>query len=237
MSRCLTLLAAGAVLTQGCIALHRPVPVDPDATFAVHLEHSGLAIDRLARGRSGEVRPAAWVRRPGAPSFVLVADGQPIAALWPTTDRVVVRSATSAEAPLVGEVASSWDDGAIRLALQPAGGPAFRSDPFAREGGGTGPAMLTRWAQTVIDVRGTYRATLRDSSGAAVGWLRTRISPYQEASRIFDGALPPAIQPELAVAAATALNGEIDWIEAHAINLYRDGSGTGPLERSIPAPR
>ena len=167
---------------------------------------------------------------------MLVADGQRIAALWPTPDRVVVRSAMSREAPLVGEVASSWDDGAIRLTLQPAGGPSFRSDPLAREGGGTGTATLTRSAQTVIDVRGTYRATLRDSSGVAVGWLRTRISPYQEASRIFDGALPAAIQPELAVAAATALNGEIDWIEDHALNVYRGNSG-GPLERSIPAPR
>ncbi len=236
MSRPIALLVAGTAMTLGCVALHRPVPVDPEATFAAHQEHAGLAIDRLARGRSGELRPAGWFRRPGAPAFVLVADGQRIAALWPTPDRVVVRSAMSREAPLVGEVASSWDDGAIRLTLQPAGGPSFRSDPLAREGGGTGTATLTRSAQTVIDVRGTYRATLRDSSGVAVGWLRTRISPYQEASRIFDGALPAAIQPELAVAAATALNGEIDWIEDHALNVYRGNSG-GPLERSIPAPR
>lgn len=227
-----------ATLACACAMLHRPVPVDPEATFAAHKEHAGLAIDRLARGRSGELRPAAWLRRPGAPTFVLVADGQRIAALWPTLDRVVVRGTTSPDAPLVGEVASSWDDGAIRLALHPAGGPAFRSDPFAREGGGTGSATLTRAAQTVIDVRGTYRATLRDSSGAAVGWLRTRISPYQEASRIFDGVLPAAIQPELAVAAAAALNGEIDWIEDHALNVYRSGGGSGgPLERSIPGPR
>ncbi len=235
MSRPIALLVAGTALTLGCVALHRPVPVDPEATFAAHQEHAGLAIDRLARGRSGELRPAGWLRRPGAPAFVLVADGQRIAALWPTPDRVVVRSAMSREAPLVGEVASSWDDGAIRLALQPAGGPAFRSDPFAREGG-AGPALLTRTVQTVIDIRGTYRAPLRDSSGAAVGWLRARISPYQEASRIFDGVLPAAIQPELAAAAATALNGEIDWIEDHALNVYRGNSG-GPLERSIPAPR
>jgi hypothetical protein len=225
-----------AVLLLGCLTLHRPVPIDPEATFAAHQEHSELAIDRLARGRSGALRPAGWLRHPGDPAFVLVADGQRIAALWPSGERVVVRSATSPEAPLVGEVASSWDAGAIRLALRPAGGPALCSDPFAREGGGTGPPTLTRAAETVIDVRGTYRAALRDPSGAAVGWLRTRIGPYQEASRIFDGVLPTAIQPELAAAAATALNAEIDWIEDHALNVYR-GSGGGPLERSIPAPR
>ena len=236
MSRPFALLVAGTALTLGCVALHRPVPVDPEATFAAHQEHTGLVIDRLARGRSGELRPPGWFRRPGAPSFVLVADGERIAAFWPDTERVVVRGTASREAPVVGEVTSSWDQGAIRLALQPAGGPAFRSDPFAREGAGTGTATLTRTAQTVIDVRGTYRATLRDSSGKAVGWLRTRITPYQEASRIFDGVLPAAIQPELAVAAATALNTEIDWIEDHALNVYRGTSG-GPLERSIPAPR
>ncbi len=225
-----------AVLSLGCASLHRPVPVDPEVTFAAHQEHAGLAIDRLARGRSGELRPAGWLRGPGDPAFVLVADGQRIAALWPTGDRVVVRASTSREAPLVGDVGSSWDGGSIRLALHPAGGPAFRTDPFAREGGGTGPATLTRAAETVIDVRGTYRATLRDPGGTAVGWLRTRISPYQEASRIFDGVLPAAIQPELAAAAATALNVEIDWIEDHAINVYRGSSG-GPLEHSIPAPR
>src|SRR2546422_5651455 len=39
-----------------------------------------------------------------SPTFVLLADGQRIAALWPSGDRVVVRSATAREAPLVGEV-------------------------------------------------------------------------------------------------------------------------------------
>ena len=216
--------------------LRRPVPVDPEATFAAHQEHAGLVIDRLARDSSGALRPPSWFRRPGAPSFVLVAGGERLAAYWPDTERVIVRRAPSTEAPVVGEVTSSWDQGSIRLALQPAGGPAFRSDPFAREGAGTGPATLTRTAQTIIDVRGTYRATLRDSSGAAVGWLRTRITPYQEASRIFDGVLPAVIQPELAVAAATALNTEIDWIEDHALDVYRGTTG-GPLEHSIPAPR
>ena len=225
-----------AALTLGCATLRRPVPVDPEATFAAHQEHTGLVIDRLARGRSGELRPPSWFRRPGAPSFVLVAGGERLAAYWPDTERVIVRRAPSTEAPLVGEVTSSWEQDSIRLALQLVGGPTFRSDPFAREGGGTGTSTLTRTAQTVIDVRGTYRATLRDANGAAVGWLRTRISPYQEASRIFDGVLPAAIQPELAVATAIALNTEIDWIEDHALDVYRGTSG-GPLERSVPAPR
>jgi hypothetical protein len=229
-------LIASATCALGCAAIYRPVTVDPEVTFAAHQEHARIVIDRLARGRSGELRPAGWLRRPGAPTFVLVADDQRIAAFWRDAERVVARSAASRDVPLVGEVTSSWDQGAIRLALQPVGGPAFGGDPFAREGGGTGTATLTRAAQTVLDVRGTYRATLHDPGGAAVGWLRVRIGPYQEASRIFDGVLPAAIPPEVAAAAVIALSAELDWIEDHALDVYRSTSG-GPLERSIPGPR
>jgi hypothetical protein len=233
--------ARGAILVlaatlSACIALSRPVAVDPEATFAAHQEHARIVIDRLARGRSGELRPPSWLRTPGAPTWVLVADGQQLAAFWPEGERVVVRNAPSREAPPVGEVVASWDDQAIRLGLQPAGGPAFRSDVFAREGSGGGPDSLTRAAQTILDVRGTYRATLRDPGGAAVGWLRVKIGPYQEAPRIFDGVLPAAIQPELAAATVIRLGSEIDWIESHTLDVYR-GTSSGPLDRSIPAPR
>jgi hypothetical protein len=227
---------AMAVTLSACVTLHRPVAVDPEVTFTAHPEHGEIVFDRLARGRSGDLRPPGWFRGPGDPTFVLVADGQRIAALWRTPERVVVRSVASSDAAPAGEVASSWDQGAIRLALQPVGGSAFRSDAFTREGGGTGTATLTRAAQTVLDVRGTYRATVRDAGGAAVGWLRVRISPYQEASRIYDGVLPAAVQPELAAGAVAALDGEIDWIEDHAVDVYRNNS-SGPLERSIPSPR
>ncbi|HJQ83934.1 MAG TPA: hypothetical protein VKA21_07660, partial [Candidatus Binatia bacterium] len=158
------------------------------------------------------------------------------AAYWRDGDRVVVRGAATKDSPAVGEAVSTWDQQAIRLTFQPADGAAFRTDVFAREGGGTGFQTFTRAAQTVIDIRGTYRATLRDPKGVAVGWVRMKISPYQEAARIYDGVLPAAIPPELAAAGVVALDAEIDWLEDHVLDVYRGNSG-GPLERSIPAPR
>jgi hypothetical protein len=105
---------------------------------------------------------------------------------------------------------------------------------FAHQGAGGALPALSRTAQTVLDVRGTWQASVRDSNGAAVGWMRARIGPYLPAPRIFEARLPQALPPELATGAAAALDAEIDWIEDHALNVYRGGGDTGPLERSVP---
>ena len=230
------LLAGTAALAIGCAGLRRPLAVDPDANFAAHREHGGLVVDRLAPGRAGELRPARWVRLPGDPTFVLEVDGERIAALWVAGERVVVRRAPAEDAPVVGEIDPAWDAGAIRLVIRAADGSSLRTDPFARKVADTGPDALTRASQTVIDVRGTYQAALRDAKGAPVGWLRVRVGPYLPAPRIFEGVVPAAVDPALSAAAAVALDAEIDWIEAHALDVYR-GDGGGGLERSIPARR
>jgi len=230
------LLAGTAALAIGCAGLRRPLAVDPDANFAAHREHGGLVVDRLAPGRAGELRPARWVRLPGDPTFVLEADGERIAALWVAGERVVVRRAPAEDAPVVGEIDPAWDAGAIRLVIRAADGSSLRTDPFARKVADTGPDALTRASQTVIDVRGTYQAALRDAKGAPVGWLRVRVGPYLPAPRIFEGVLPAAVDPALSAAAAVALDAEIDWIEAHTLDVYR-GDGGGGLERSVPARR
>jgi hypothetical protein len=111
----------------------------------------------------------------------------------------------------------------------------LRSDVFARQQGGS-PATLTRAAQTVLDVRGVYEAPVRDPHGKQVGWLRVRVSPYQAAPRIYEATLPGNVSPVLAAGAVAALDAEIDWIEAHTVNVYR-GTGSGPLERSVPVGR
>src|SRR4029077_4088476 len=80
-----------AALGVACTILHPTVTVDPAATFAAHLEHGGIAVDRLERGRSGRLEPPAWLRRPGAPSFVLESEGQVIAAFWLAGSDVTVR--------------------------------------------------------------------------------------------------------------------------------------------------
>ncbi len=231
------LIVAATSLALGCPALQHSVTVDPEATFAAHREHGGMVIDRLGQDRSGTLGPAGWFRRPGDPTFVLRADGAEVAAYWISGQRVVVRRTTEEGAPAVGEIDPAWDDGgAIRLSFKGTEGSALRTDPFARQMADTGPATLTRASQTVIDVRGTYKATLRDAKGKPVGGVRVRVGPYLPAPRIFDGALPAAVDPALAVGAAVALDAEIDWIESHALDVYR-GDGGGALERSVPVRR
>jgi hypothetical protein len=220
-----------------CTALQRPpVQLDAASTFGAHRVSKGLDVDRLERGRTAKLRPASWLRLCGAPTYVLTAEGHTIAALWLDGSRVVVRRAASESSPLIGRIDPSWDMQAIRLAIRPADGPSFQTDPFLRQQTGGGPDRLSRIAQTVLDVRGSYEAVLRDEKGTAVGDLRVRITPYAAAARVYQGVLPPAIPPALAVAAAAALDAEIDWIEDHAVNVYR-GSGAGNLEQSIPLGR
>src|SRR6185436_18193648 len=108
-----------------------------------------------------------------------------------------------------------------------------RSDVFQRQGVGGGPPVLTRTAQTILDVRGRYRAALRDGKGGEVGWLRVKVTPYAESLRIYDAVLPAEVSPGFAAAAAVALNSEIDWIESHTLDVYRGNSG-GPLRESVP---
>jgi hypothetical protein len=217
-----------------CTALYRPtVQIDAAATFGAHRVSKGLDVDRLERGRTATLRPASWLRLAGEPTYALTAEGQRIAAFWLDGSQVIVRREASRGSPLIGRIDPSWEMNAIRLAIRPADGPSFQTDPFIRQQTGGGPDRLSRIAQTVLDVRGKYEAVLRDEKGAAVGNLRVRITPYQEAARVYEGVLPPAIPPALAVAAAAALDAEIDWIENHAVNVYR-GGGTGSLEQSIP---
>src|SRR5262249_22308026 len=150
---------------------------------------------------------------------------------------VTVRSAAAETAPAIGRVRPDWVEGAIRFSLEPHDGDPYRTDILRRERPGLGPLELTRADQTVLDVRGVYEATVRDRRGVAAGWCRTRISPYQEASRIYEAALPAAVPPALAAATAVALDAEIDWIENHALNVYRGNSSGAPLGQSVPMSR
>jgi len=220
-----------------CTLLHKPVSVDPQATFAAHLEHDGLAIDRLERGRSGRLRSPSWLRLPGAATFVLSdADGAALASIWLSGSEVTVRQTASDSSPVLARVRPSWEEGAVRFRLEPEGGEPLQTDLFVRQEAGIGPQTLTRTAATVIDVRGRYEATVRDARGGSVGWLRARISPYQPAPRIYEALLPAAIAPSMAAAAVSALNAEVDWIESHTLDVYR-GTGAGPLEQSVPMQR
>jgi hypothetical protein len=228
--RGLAALLAG-ILAAGChVPLH--LPVEPGATFALHENHGQFVVDHLGSLPSPEVTLPGWFRAPGAASYLLESGGQAIAAFWMAAPGAVnVRATTDKTGPITGAVEPSWQDGAIQLTLRPAKADAVHTGTFVS----TEPAsVLSRNLQTVLDIRRSFRADVLDVRDAPVGWIRVRIGPYQDAARIYDGALPPTVPNELAAAVAIALGSELDWIQAHAINVYQSDTGETPLERSVP---
>ena len=96
------------------------------------------------------------------------------------------------------------------------------TDLFHRADLGGGYSVLSRNAQTVLDVRGSYEATVLDDAGHIVGWWKTRLQePYEP--RVFEGSIP--VSPVDDAGVAVALNSEVDWIEDRVIDVYRGTSG------------
>jgi hypothetical protein len=120
-----------------------------------------------------------------------------------------------------GAVDAYWEHGAIRLAFKSADASAFRTDVFERIDGRRTTPVLGPRAETNLDVRGVYRAELRDTSGVPVGWLRVSVSPFDVPPRVYDGSVPTILGPQMITAALARLDAEVDWIEAHApdVNL------------------
>jgi hypothetical protein len=120
-----------------------------------------------------------------------------------------------------GAVDAYREHGAIRLAFTSADASVFRTDVFGRIDGRRTTPVLGLPAETNLDVRGVYRAELRDSSGAPVGWLRVSVSPFDVPPRVYNGSVPAILGPQMITAALARLDAEIDWIEAHApdVNL------------------
>jgi hypothetical protein len=211
-----TLVVLGTA--AACARAPGTFPVETGVTFALHAEHGAFVVDRMRDGATGVLAAPGWLPTPNAPALVLRTDGDVRAALWRVgQSRVLVREGESTLAPRTGEVLSSWEDGAVRLALWARDGATLRTDTFRREQG-TGPPLLSRDARIPIGVGGTYRATVRDAGDAAVGWMRAQIG---EASRAYDAVLPRAVDDGLAAAAAVALDAEIGWIEEHAVDTRR----------------
>jgi len=205
--------AAGA-----CARSRATLPVDPGVTFAVHRQGDAFRVDRMRDGTIGVVEAPGWLKIPNAPALVLRSDGDVRAALWHVgRTRVLVRADVSTIAPRLGEVLTSWDGEAVRLALWAGEGHAtFTTDTFHRDEPGTGAAVLDRTAARRAPLYGAYRAPLRDGAGTMVGWLRVRIDPSTDVPRAYDGTFPSDVEDGLAVAAAVALDAELDWIEGHA---------------------
>jgi len=225
----LVALAAGA-----CGRSRTPPSFDPDVNVAAHLVHPALAIDRVPSRHGVTLEAKGWLSNPGQSPYTLRDEDGTVTGLWVVGhSRMLVRESTSTLSPLAGEVMADWEESAIRLTLHLPNAHVLHTDAFLRQGGGTGPSTLSRAAQTVIDVRGAYRADVRNGDGKSVGWLRARIGPYEKAPRIYDGVLPSEVGDGVAAAAILVLDGEVSWIEDHATDVYR-GTGDGRLEQSIP---
>jgi len=145
----------------------------------------------------------------------------PFAAYRDHRGLVVQEGGNRAAAGDEGGVDVYWDHGAIRFAFRPAdASSAFRTDVFARIDGRRTAPVLGPAVVTNLDVRGVYRAELRDANGAAVGWLRVSVSSFDVPPRVYDGAVPATVGPQMISAALARLDAEIDWIEAHATDVY-----------------
>ena len=218
-------LACVAVLAAACARpIERPSPsaIDDAATFVAHRVHGGFAIDRLDAG-TGEIRSVARLGSTG-PTFEVRGDDGSRAALWvaaPAT--VTARPSAVPTTPPAVTIEPSWDAQAIRLTIRSPDGAWYRTDVLARVDGRSGSPVFRRGVDTTLDARGTFRADLRDPSGAAAGWIEVRV-PSPDEPRLFQGVLPPSA-PIIGAALTVALDSEIDWIEDHALDVYRGASG------------
>jgi hypothetical protein len=232
----LFLLAGWGLLLSGAGCVGRSpaqFPIDPGANFAAHQVHGGFVIDRMAGGGTADVVAPGWVRWPGEPDFVLRDGGRSVAGLWLVAPADVnVRDEMSRSAPLSGQVEPRWENQSIRLTLHPANGEPFETGLFERLSSGGAPNVLSRRAVTTLDTVGLYRAEIRDRGGRPVGWLRVRVSLVDDPARIWEGLLPPGVGAGLAAATTAALSSEIDWIQDHALDVYRGTSG-GRLQKTM----
>ena len=207
------LVLLGTIVTCG---MATAAPAASAATFSARETHRGLLIDR-ADGTTGRLVTNGWFRRPGEPGFVYREGSATVAGVWESVpDAAVVRSGTNEKAPVIGRIVPSWNDGQLRLTIEPAGGAAVRTTAFKRESGG-GAAALDRGTKTRIALQGTYRATLHAPGGEDAGWLSVDIDP--EGATRFSGDLPPTIPPALAAAAAAAVEGEVDLIYGNVVDV------------------
>jgi hypothetical protein len=213
-------------LVLGLCACARPLGLAPPefdskATFAAYRTHDGLAIARAEGGSSGTLDAAGWSGL--TPTYHLRLGDAAVAELQvPSTAEVVIRRPGGGAAE--GGVDPSWDDGAIRLAIRDATGERLHTRRFRAPEYTAGLSMLTRNAQTSLDLRGTYHSDLLDTRDAVVGWLQVRVWE-PSGRRVYEGVFPQGYPVAAAAAAALALDSEIDWIKRYVYDATRGSTG------------
>src|SRR5438445_10672084 len=151
------LVLLGAIVTCG---IATAAPAASAVTFSAQETHRGLLIDR-ADGTTVRLVTNGWFRHPGEPGLVYREGSATVAGVWGSgPDVAVVRSGTSEKAPVIGRIIPSWNDGKLRLTIEPAGGAAVQTTVFERVYGGR-DTELDRGTTTRIAPQDTYRNTLR----------------------------------------------------------------------------
>jgi len=118
-----------------------------------------------------------------------------------------------------GTVEVYREHGAIHFAFKPANAAALRTGAFERIDGRRAAPVLGEAVETDLDLRGVYRAELRDANGASVGWLRVSVSPFDVPPRVYEGRVPATLSPRMIRTALAHLDAEIDTIEARATEV------------------
>jgi hypothetical protein len=221
---------AALAVCAACITCGPVVPPTPDreaaalnpqATFAAHQVHAGFVLDRVQGDATGVVERAGIIDWNGIPEFRVRTGSGNLGHLWLTAPASV--TLRDPGGPRAGAVAPAWDNGAVRFTLHPTTGAPLRFGPFERIGGGPGYSVLSRNAVTLLDVQGIYRATIFDAHDQPVGWWEVEvIEPFRP--RVFAGVMP-GTSPAAEAGLMLALNSEIDWIENHALDVFRGTSG------------
>ena len=219
--RSMRLISSGlalALVAGACASRHTTLPAEPGVTLAAHRDGDAFVIDRLPDGETGLLVARGRLHGEDAPELTLKVAGERRAGLWMVgASRVLVRTEASTRAPRIGEVLSSWDGRAIRLAIyDDRDGSTLRTDVFLRSDGGPGAPALAREDPRATELEGTYRAAVRDAHETPVGWMRVQIRPTEHTSRIYDAVFPTAVEGALAAGAVAALDTEVTWLEDHS---------------------
>ena len=197
----------------------------PHATFAAYRTHDGLAIARAEGGAAGTVDAAGWSGL--APAYRVEVGGQVIGELRvPSTAQLEIRAPGAGT--VQGEIVPL---GRRRLAIRPTTGDALRTRSFRTVETTSGLSLITRNAQTNLDLRGTYRSDLRDAGDHVVGWLQVRVWE-PSGRRVYEAVFPPGFPVADATAAALSLDSELDWIRRYVLDTLRGQAGSIARKRS-----
>ena len=202
-----------------------PPRLDPSATFSAYRTHDGFTIARAEGGKSGSIDPAGW--SDWAPTFRVVLAGSTIANLrLESPGHVQVRDPANPGGPLMGEIVPRWEDGAIRLTMRAPKEETLHTRSFRSTETTSGLAVLTRNTQSTLDLRGTYRAEVRDDSSLPDGWYQVGVWE-PSGRRVYESNVPRDFTVVEAAAVTVALDAEVEFIRRTASNAYRGSMGGG----------